>query len=45
MLSDAFEWKLSNRQDGFGFYYGEVRRGDKACALNVLPLCGLATYG
>jgi len=36
-MSDAFEWKLSRRQDGYGFYYGEARRGDKKVRLDVMP--------
>ena len=36
-MSDKFEWKCSNRQDGFGFYYGETRRGDRKGGFVVLP--------
>ena len=29
--------ELSTRPDGFGFFYGSVRSGDRTCHINVLP--------
>ena len=40
-MGEAFEWKLSDRQDGYGFYYGEARRGDRKVNVNVLPPAAL----
>src|SRR5450631_3366960 len=40
-MGSKFEMKLSSRQDGFGFYYGEARRGDRKMRVDVLPPAAL----
>ncbi|HRE22324.1 MAG TPA: hypothetical protein PKW21_15015 [Rhabdaerophilum sp.] len=36
-MSEKVELRLSDRPDGFGFYYGRARLGDVFANVNVLP--------
>jgi hypothetical protein len=40
-MGSKFEMKLTSQQDGFGFYYGEARRGDRKMRVDVLPPAAL----
>jgi hypothetical protein len=35
--NDNIDIKLSEQPDGFGFFYGEARKGDSVVRVNILP--------